>query len=443
ADLPEALRADPSKLRLPPYFPDTEKVRELYARHYDNISMMDIRVGEILQELEEDGLADNTIIVFFSDHGTGVPRHKRWLYDSGIKVPLIVKSPERYQTLMRGKPGSVNDEIVCFIDLPATVLNLANIDVPQNMQGRAFLGKSLKPERAYAYSARDRMDERYDMQRAVRSKQFKYIRYYESYKPYTQFMNTPEQGEIMMEIRKAQSMGKMPIAGAHIIAHRKADEELFDLQNDPYELNNLANNPNLHEVLLEMRNAHARWSDNTKDSGLIPETIMRAWEQKEDKSIYKILRERNVPITKIREAALGNNPKELTQALQHDNEAVRYWAAISLGNLPLLATLVASKKELNKLLDDEVPAVRIAAARALCKVGQFQKPLIILNMDLSHPDDWVRLLATQVLDEIGEDARPVESSLQKVVDEGDINKYVVRVANRALNVLNGTNNVVR
>lgn len=442
ADLPEKLRSDQSKLELPPYFPDTEKVRELYARHYDNISMMDIRVGEILAQLEEDGLADNTIVVFFSDHGTGVPRHKRWLYDSGIKVPLIVKSPERYQTLMRGKPGSVNDEIVCFIDLAPTVLNLAKIRVPDNMQGRAFLGNNLKPERAYAYAARDRMDERYDMQRAVRSKQFKYISYYESYKPYTQYMNTPEQGEIMQEIRKAQSLGTLPIAGAHIVAHRKANEELFDLENDPYELNNLAGNPNFQDVLVEMRDAHARWSDNTKDSGLIPETIMRSWEEEVGKSIYKILREKNVPITQIREAALGSNPADLTKSLQHENEAVRYWAAISLGNLTQLSSLTKTTDKLNKLLDDEVPAVRIAAARALCKLGQLQKPLMILERDLAHDDSWVRLLAAQVLDEIGANARSVESSLQNILDDGDVNKYVVRVVNRALNVLNGTNNVV-
>ena len=277
-ELPDHLRANPAELVLPPYYPDTEIVRELWARHYDNISMMDITAGRILQQLEEDGLMENTIIIFFSDHGTGSPRHKRWLYDSGIKVPLIVKAPAKYQHLLTGLPGTVNDEIVSFIDLAPTVLNLASTSIPNNMQGRAFLGKNLKPERAYAYSARDRMDERYDMQRSVRSKEFKYIRYYESYKPFTQYMNTPEQGEIMSAIREASENGTLPEAGLHISADRKPDEELFDLLNDPWELNNLALDPRYNDKLIEMRSAHARWSDNTKDAGLIPETILRSWE---------------------------------------------------------------------------------------------------------------------------------------------------------------------
>ncbi len=442
SELPDHLRANSEELKLPPYYPDTEIVRELWARHYDNISMMDITVGNILKQLEDDGLTENTIVIFFSDHGTGSPRHKRWLYDSGIKVPFIVKAPAKYQHLLKGKPGSVNDEIVCFIDLAPTVLNLAETIIPSNMQGRAFLGNNLKPERAYAYSARDRMDERYDMQRSVRSKEFKYIRYYESYKPYTQFMNTPEKGEIMMAIREAAKNGTLPKAGFHIAKDIKPDEELFDLETDPWELNNLANNPAYRDKLEEMRNAHARWSDNTKDAGLIPETILRAWEKKYNKSIYSILRVQDVPIHEIRAAALGKDPILLTEALDHQNEAVRYWAAISLGNYQELKSQSKSIKKLNAMLDDATPAVRIAAARALCKTGSFSPSVKTLVSELNHEDEWVRLLAAQVLDEIGENARIAESELQKRIDE-DKNKYVVRVANRALNVMNGTQNQVK
>lgn len=442
-DLPAELRADPDKLTLPPYYPDTEKVRELWARHYDNISMMDITTGKIFQQLQEDGLMDNTIIIFFSDHGTGTPRHKRWLYDSGIKVPLIVKAPAVYQHLLRGEPGTVNDELVCFIDLAPTVLNLAEIEVPENMQGRAFLGNNLKPERMYAYAARDRMDERYDMQRAVRSKNFKYIRYYEAYKPFTQYMNTPEQGEIMQAIREAQVNKTMPEAGAHIIASHKPDEELFDLKKDPYELNNLANDPNYQEQLLEMRAAHARWSDNTKDSGLIPETILRSWENQWGKSIYEVLRARDIPINEIRAAALGNDAAELTNSLSHENEAVRYWSAISLGNHPELQNLEAAKVLLNEKLSDAVPAVRISSARALCKSGAVKNAIQVLKLELNNEDEWVRLLAAQVLDEMGELARPAEKELQQRININDPNKYVVRVANRALNKMNGTHNVVK
>jgi hypothetical protein len=440
--LPTNLRTDPNKLDLPPYYPDTPIVRELWARHYDNISMMDITAGNILNQLEEDGLLDNTIVIFFSDHGTGSPRHKRWLYDSGIKVPLIVKAPPKYQHLLTGKPGTVNDEIVSFIDLAPTALNLASASIPDNMQGRAFLGNNLKPERANAYSARDRMDERYDMQRSVRSKEFKYIRYYESYKPFTQYMNTPEQGEIMNAIREASTNETLPKAGLHIVLDKKPDEELFDLKNDPWELNNLAGNTNYKDKLIEMRTAHARWSDNTKDSGLIPETIMRSWENSFDKSIFEILRSQEVPINEIREAALSKDPDLLNAALSHQNEAVRYWAAISLGNIHELKNHLESMYKLNALLGDPTPAVQIASARALCKTDQFTQPIKVLKEQLNSEDEWVRLLAAQVLDEIGENARPAEKELQERIEE-DQNKYVVRVANRALNVMNGTNNKVK
>ena len=438
----QELRADPKKLILPPYFPDTPKVRELWARHYDNIAMMDILVGDILKQLEEDGLAENTIILYFSDHGTGVPRHKRWLYDSGLKVPMIAYAPEKYQHLLTGKPGTVSDELVSFIDLAPTAIHLTGATIPENMHGRAFLGENLKPERAYAYATRDRMDERYDMQRSVRSKYFKYIRYYESYKPYTQYMNTPEKGDIMKEIRRAHANGTLPAAGAHIIAPTKPDEELFDLRNDPNELTNLANDPNYSYILMEMREAHNRWSDNTKDSGLIPETIIRSWESQYNASIYDILRSQNVPITEIRDAAFGKNLNVLTKSLDHENEAVRYWSAISLGNDINLSKSTKTTLELNSKLNDKIAAVRIASARALCKTGDFDKTVKLLRIELDSDDEWVRLLAAQVLDEIGDNAKPAIKELQKRIDN-DRNKYVSRIANHAVNLMLGTNNEVR
>ncbi|MFY0651010.1 MAG: sulfatase-like hydrolase/transferase [Cyclobacteriaceae bacterium] len=441
-DLPDHLRANPEELNLPPYFPDTPIVRELWARHYDNIAMMDILVDNILKELEEDGLSENTIVIYFSDHGTGVPRHKRWMYDSGLKVPMIAYAPEKYQHLLTGKPGTISDELVSFIDLAPTTIHLAGASIPENMHGRSFLGENLKPERAYTYATRDRMDERYDMQRAVRSKYFKYIRHYESYKPYTQYMNTPEKGNIMKEIRKAHDKGTLPAEGAHMMAATKPDEELFDLRKDPHELSNLVDDPAYEHILFEMREAHNRWSDNTKDSGLIPETIIRRWEEKYDASIYDILRSQNIPISEIRDAAFGKDLDVLTKSLNHKNEAVRFWSAISLGNSDQLSKNTKAVAELNARLADEVTAVRIASARSLCKAGEFDKTVKLLRKEIDSDDEWVRLLAAQVLDEIGDNAKPALAELQKRIDS-DKNKYVARVANHAVNLMLGTNNVVR
>ena len=142
---------------------------------------MDRQVGEIMQQLEEDGLTEETIIIFYSDHGAGVPRYKRWLYDTGLQVPFIVKFPKKYKHLVPHNSNTSVDELVSFIDLPPTVLTLAGVPITENMEGRAFLGKDLDPPRSYIFAGRDRMDERYDMQRAVRNKRFKYRKAFKSF----------------------------------------------------------------------------------------------------------------------------------------------------------------------------------------------------------------------------------------------------------------------
>lgn len=437
AHVPDELLKEPGDVPLPPYYPDTEDVQALWARYYNIITAMDLQVADLLAQLEEDGLRENTIIFFYSDHGAGIPRHKRWLFDSGLRIPLIVYTPERYAHLNPYSPGSQTDELVSFIDLPATALHLAGVPLPKNYQGRPFLGEGLAPMRSYVYAARDRMDERYDIQRAVRNKRYKYIRYYEPFKPYTQYMNTPEKGAIMMAIRGAGYQG-LPLAGQHILANTKPEEALYDLETDPHELSNLVDDDAYREALEELREAHAGWSDQTKDAGLIPETILRQWEAEEQQSIYTILRQKNVDITLIRETAVGNKPvSELLELISHDNEVVRYWAAVSLGNQ---AGRVSSFAEVENALEDPVPAVRIAAARA---AGLMQRPaeaLPVLTGALGYEDEWVRLYAAQVLDELGEPMRPAIPSMREAMN--DPNKYVVRVVNHALNALEGTSNVV-
>ncbi|WP_339921905.1 sulfatase-like hydrolase/transferase [uncultured Cyclobacterium sp.] len=427
------------EVRLPTYFPNTEVVNELWTRYYNNITALDNYVAALVDELKEDGLEDNTIIMFYSDHGAGVPMHKRWLYDTGLKIPLIVYAPEAYRHLVPQSDGGVEDELVSFVDLAPTALNLAGISMPENMQGRAFLGTDLSPARDYVYASRDRMDERYDMQRAVRDKHFKYIRYYEFTKPFVQYMNTPEKGAIMKEIRKAFEEGRLPEAGVKLMAENKPVEELFDLRNDPMELNNLAMDSEYAETLEKMRNAHLSWSSRVGDTGLIPEPILRVWEEVHQQPIYSIWRNNNIPVEEIQETALSNSVALFTNNLSHDNEVVRYWASTGIGTYsdiadPELRSLLIS------LLADEYPSVQIAAARALCKLGYEEIGLPTLTISLQNDDEWVRLNAALVLDEIGEKSRPVKEKLKEVMT--DDNKYVVRVVNHTLNELNGGNNIV-
>lgn len=438
---------DTASQSLPPYYPNTPVVREDWARYYDVITAMDRWVGEQLKELEEAGLAEDTIVIYWSDHGVGLPRAKRWLYDSGMKVPLIVHVPQKYAGFATQPNGTVNDELVSLIDLGPTVLNLAGLDVPDHMQGRAFLGADLSPQRDYVYGARDRMDERYDIIRAVRDKRYKYIRNYEPYKTYYQYMNTPEKGRLMQEIRRLQAEGTPPPFVDRFLRPTKATEELYDTQADPHELFNLANSKAHGAILSRMRQAHMDWVIETRDLGLIPEAELTA-RRREAGSEWAILNgpqglARMTAIRDVASASLEGRQKldYLIEALRSSEPAVRYWAANGLGNIGPKAA--SATKDLTTLLSDSSDNVKVAAARALCVFKKNEnQALNTLAGVLDNGSQWARLHAAIVLDEMDDQARPVLEAMRKnkAYREGMVakGKYTVRVLNRALNDLDGT-----
>lgn len=441
---------DVTAASLPPYYPDTEVTRDDWGRYYDVITAMDCWVGEHLAALEAAGHADDTIVFFWSDHGVGLPRAKRWLYDSGMHVPLIVRIPERFRMNDQGRPGTVTDELVSLIDLGPTVLNLAGVTVPDHMQGRAFLGDGLTPPRRYVHGARDRMDERYDIIRAVRDRRFKYIRNYEPFKTYYQYMNTPEKGRTTREIRRVQEAGTASPEVALFLADTKPVEELYDTQSDPHELHNLAAEPEHQETLKRLRQAHLDWVLETRDLGLIPEAEINA-RQLAAGSAWGILSgpESGTLIHRLRDAASLSLQgvdaiPQMEKTLNDRDAAVRYWAAVGLGNLGQAAR--ASAPALRRALDDESENVRVAAARALCRMGLADQALPALVAVLDDGSQWARVHAANVLDEIDEQARPAVEAMQRnkayrkgLVADG---KYTVRVLNRALNELLGTSDTV-
>ncbi len=263
----ETATTDPAQVSLPPYYPDTPTVRADIARHYDNIARMDAWVGGLLQELGEAGLLDSTIIFFYSDHGDGLPRMKRELYDSGLHVPLIVRWPGKL------KPGAVDERLVSFVDLAPTVLSLAGLAPPRHMQGRAFLGPqaaSAAP-RDYIFAARDRMDETVDMQRAVRDARFKYIRNFRPDLPYVQELAYRNRMPMMQELTRLHAEGKLDAVQALWFAPTKPAEELYDLQADPHEVRNLAADPQHAKTLQRMRRELETWQRETNDLGRTPE----------------------------------------------------------------------------------------------------------------------------------------------------------------------------
>jgi arylsulfatase A-like enzyme len=269
----EPLLVEEDKVPIPPYHPENPVVRRDYARKYSNITEMDRQVGIILQQLEEDGLLDSTIIFFYSDHGGMLPREKRELYDSGLKVPLIIRFPGS------SEDGVVNDQLVSFVDFAPTVLSLAGIEIPEYMQGHAFLGNQKSEEREYIFGARDRMDGQYDMVRAARDKQFKYIKNYYPDKPFIQAIEYRKQIPMMRELYRYEEEGLFTGLDSLWWRKTKPVEELYDTYADPYEFNNLAGNPEYEEKLLELRKALANLQNRVGDKGFIPESelILQMW----------------------------------------------------------------------------------------------------------------------------------------------------------------------
>jgi len=270
-------RHDPAKAVLPPYYPDTPLVRKDWAQYYDIITLTDKQVGDILRQLQEDGLADDTIVWFWGDHGRGLPRAKRWIYDSGLRIPLIIRVPQKLRELVMPanpdalNPGTVNDDLVTFIDFAPTMLSLAGIKIPDHIQGRAFLGGQKATAREYIFAARDRMDETYDIIRGVRDKRYKYIRNYMPNVTYGQDIDYMNQMPTMQEMRRLNAEGKLVGPQRNYFLETKPIEELYDTVTDPHEVKNLADDPKYKDVLEQMRKVHQEWMKQTRDIGLIPE----------------------------------------------------------------------------------------------------------------------------------------------------------------------------
>ncbi len=272
-------RHDPAKAALPPYYPDTPLVRADWARYYDLVTAMDLEVGDILEQLEHDGLADRTIVFFWGDHGRGLPRGKRGVYESGTRVPLIVRWPGGLRA------GSVVDDLVTLMDLGPTVLSLAGVPVPGHMHGRAFLGPGRAAPREYVVAHRDRMDEAYDTIRAVRDARYRYIRNAFPGRPYAQHIAYMEEMPTMREWRrlyKDHMNALSPDYGRVLTAAQlwfflpeKPAEELYDLRQDPHEVHNLAGSPEQAPVLERLRRTLDAWQRDTGDLGLVPEADLR------------------------------------------------------------------------------------------------------------------------------------------------------------------------
>jgi len=330
----EDLRHKPEDVVLPPFHPDNKEMRHDWAQYYDKVEDMDSQVGSLLKQLEADGEAENTIVIYYSDHGGVLARSKRYIYESGTHVPFIVRIPEKFkQYFPADKPGSKVDRNISFVDLAPTLLSLTGIPKPGYMQGDAFLGNNIDEAPEYVHMTRGRMDERYDMSRAVRDKKYRYIRNYMPYRIYLPHL------DYLFLAPSAQSWEDLYYAGKcndvqSIAFQTKPVEELYDTENDPWEVNNLAEDPAYQDVLERMRKENYRWMAEMKDVGIIPET--EYVERMGTGSMYDYMRSEECPFDEILQAAEqatlpGKGDLDLyIEYLKNNDPAIRYWGATGL-----------------------------------------------------------------------------------------------------------------
>jgi len=432
--LKESERHRPEAMIVPPLYPDTLAVREDIARLADIITVMDRQVGKILAELDDAGLAENTIVFFWSDHGNGLPRAKRWTYDSGSRVPMIVRVPEKYRSIATyAATGSTDDRMINLIDLGPTVLSLAGVAIPDGVDGQPFLGKGQGSDREFIYGARDRIDERFDMVRTVRSRDFRYVRNLMPWRPALQHVSYGEQNAIMQEMRKLLAEGELPPQSAQWFASPRAAEELYDLNADPWELVNLAKDP-AHAATLETLSAECDlWQIETGDAHLLPEILLDAGET-EVGSRWQVLHvadglhrtEKLLAAAKSTAQSTASQSDVAMPELDAD-AAVRWWQVMACSKAPNVADF---KTLLEKESKSAELAIRIAAAGGLARAGDLKSAAATLGELLGHENHCVQHAAILEIDEAGSEL--IELTREQIKTMRD-DEYCRRLADHALN----------
>lgn len=399
--IPENSRVNPGDIILPPYHPDLPEIRQDWARLHDLITLMDSQTGELLKELEELGLADNTIVFFYSDHGGQLARSKRYIYNVGTQVPFILYLPEKWQHLAEKKPGTTDNRLISFVDLAQTILSITGCEIPQLMQGHVFLGSEKEEAPDYVHFYRDRMAERYDFSRAVTDGRYYFIRNFMPHRPrgrdsrygftvqanwrvWEEYFETGKCNEI-------QSQFFQP----------KYSIELFDTDSDPWHVLNIAKETEYQKIITQLSNELDKWMIETRDIGLIPEPMFYelVGEGNKYQTIYEYAQSNEYPVEKIlsvaKNASLGdkNKTEDYKNYIIDRNPIIRFWGtygAFLAGHVrPDIQSLL--KGMIN---NDSFAANRILAAQALAVCGDPEFAFkAIMNEAEQTRNTYVLLLA--------------------------------------------------
>ncbi|TDC92509.1 sulfatase-like hydrolase/transferase [Actinomadura sp. 7K507] len=420
----------PEDVRVPAYLPDTPHIRTDRARYYDLMARMDTEVAARLAELERDGLAEDTIVFYYSDNGGVLPRSKRYCYDSGLRTALIVRFPRRWAHLAPAAPGSVIDSPVTSLDLAPTVLSLAGLKVPDHMSGAPLTGRR-RP--APAFGVRNRMDERYDMVRTVRDERYRYIRNYSPHRPYGQHLAYAWQQKGYQDWEKAHVDGTLTEIQDRFWRTKPA-EELYDLRSDPDEVHDLTGDPGHRAVLERLRTALDDHILQVNDNGFIPEgSPLEGYDQSRAPGAYPLRR-----VLRLAAVAIQRDPARialLTRDLDDGNEVIRYWAASGLLMLESGAGPAVGRLA-DRLEAEPSVRVRIVLAEALARLGRTDPAVPFLADTLrDHRDPRVRLQAVNALTYIGKAAAPALPAISRSTLSSD--EYVRNAARYLWLVLTG------
>ena len=404
----------PGDVTLRKYHPDDPTIRKNYARYEDCVENMDTFEAEQLKALKEAGLADNTIVIYCSDHGGVLPRSKRFLFDSGLHSPLIIRIPEKFKSLWPAeKPGTKVYRLVSFLDMPKTWLSITGCKPPETMQGRIFLGPDAEPEPEFVFSFRGRMDERVDNQRAVHDKRFLYVRNYMPFVPWGQKLEYMWGMPAYRAWDACYKAGKTDAVTGRFFTPKKRDE-LYDTTKDPDNVNNLIDNPEYKDAVEKMRAALRKWQLGIYDAGLMPESEIVRMARANDTTIYEMVRNPKLyPLERyldIADVALEKDPANLGKllaAMKDPDLTVRYWGVV--GCLLLKEQLGDDEKDklLELLINDPSDVVRGMAAYALCEAGVSQEKALVCLKKLIEGGTYAMIEILNIVDWMGENGKPL------------------------------------
>jgi arylsulfatase A-like enzyme len=413
----EEQRHAPADVTLPPFHPDTPEMRLNWANYYDNITQLDYQVADVLAQLEEDGLTENTIVFFYADHGVGLPACKQWIGTWGIQVPMIVAVPDKYEQWALGEVGSANDRMVSFVDLAPTALSLAGVPIPATMEGWAFMGNAATEPREYVYGIRNRHGEGEQLLRFVRDKEFQYIR---NFRP--ELRQAPIHSSWALKMQGFRSWVKLWETGqlnevqSQFFLAPRPTEELYDTEADPHQINNLADDPQHAEVKARLRKACFDWIRSSGDLGFLPEHEMHRRATEGKCAPYEIGQDpESNPIAALLEAAHlasrmdpANVPK-LVELLDHKDIALQCWGMYGLRMLDEKALDANVKEKIRRVTKDPRRSivVRIPGAEILVRMGDVESGLPALADGLKDESTFARLNAICACSRLGVATRPL------------------------------------